>query len=1628
MPFAWSGVLVDDGGIPVPRLLRVRIDPPVAFQVPDQVFLGSYTPEGGKLPPIFEPQIDSNAPSTSVVTVFGSTDAPYTILRPGRRHGTCQGGMNAAARCEQDPDCPAGACLLSCVGAPSTFCTVDGDCGSTGPCGALYDISGVAIATGPVVLGRTIPGFCEEDSSICSSSAQCSDLCVSYAFESDLPVDLSTLGAASNEVRSFVTRETIDLSDRNGDGDELDLVVTRRDRQTGEVQPLGAPSSCGIVGTPVGRAVAQVSQPPFVLPALAVDGTTFVFLEDEQGIGDFETDLGCDLDGNGSDFDAVLRVFDDAIERTAGLELVVDRSPLVDEGVLSVNGGRVFFRASEAGRGAKLTTWVGASAATGPIDEPAIVITPNGRFVVFSNAANDVIPGDTNSLPDTFLYDRFTDTIELISVNSAEAQQTGGGSDFQTYSAVTPDGRFVAFVSHADNLVAGDTNGAEDVFLRDRSLGTTTRVSVATGGGQLAPPAVGSMIMDKGISLSADGRYVAFMNNSPTINESSNSADIFVHDRVTQVTERIDVAFGGGVATGGTGIPDATYPTISADGRYVAFASRHDNLIAGDTNNLDDIFVRDRCVSNGSPVAGCTPSTERVSVASDGSQAVGGPIGATLPGMTPDARFVSFQSPSTNLVPRDTNATTDCFVHDRWTGVTERISIGSDGRQASCLGSFVPMSSDGRYVAFRSDDPVLAAGTTNGTTDVYLHDRQSGTTQRVSVATDGSESTGTSLVYNFGVSDAGEVAFSATADDLAAGDIDNDTDVFLRELDPADPLNVDALFADGALDDVVLQVFDVATGVATNLCPAKMTATAGGNAAFLRPESSVGTAACPGGSLNTDIDLGDDVVQRWTGGSVENLSRAATFIAMSDTWIAASLSEAGDGDNYNSSSGDGDEFDDVVHLHAVNGAVGSWQNTGQAADDLAVSGSIAVFATPEADQSQVLNNDGLQDDRVLQLYFAQGPAPNLVNVEQAVEEFVIGEPVETECGDRHLVAFRTSELAQNDNLNDSSGDTDMDDDVLQVYDLVNRQLQSTHQAVSPCRIVECDPRRPYRVDGSTVTFLTFEPDQNGLDLNGDGTTNQLILQVYDFCSDVVTTLGAVNEEDSDGDPLANDEDSRVFISDGGRCDEGGPSCTVGADCSKEAFCELDMCDMATSFCELHGDISCFSDAECNRCILRHPGSCIADEDCPSGTCRENRIVAVTGVADVDGDGVPDEQDNCPTKPNTSQVDTDGDGAGDACDIDFGDSLTGKTLVMKDKDGDPSKRKVVYLSKDAGAPLLVGAEAPTQAGASVTLYSPSTGEKDTFDLPAGGWKGLGNPPGSKGYKYKDKQQANGPCKVAVIKPGKLLKAVCKGSQIGFSLDEASQGSLGVRVRVGNSAVCSVFGGTIKKDIGAAPGKTGIFKAKDAPPATSCVIPKCGNHITDGTDQCDGADLGQETCQSLGFLFAGTLACSPSCSFDTTGCESKTAFVSSQISSGNLGGISGADATCTSLASSAGLSGSYLSWLADGTTSPALRFAQASVPYVLVDGTVIADDWSDLTDGSLDAAISLTELSQTVSSSVWSNVQFNGTSAGFGLECGGWASSSSGLITFTGASSATSSAWTNGGLDFCSGSNRIYCFEQ
>jgi len=405
---------------------------------------------------------------------------------------------------------------------------------------------------------------------------------------------------------------------------------------------------------------------------------------------------------------------------------------------------------------------VSSSGAQGNSDSTDSAISANGRYVAFSTNANNLVAGDTNSTTDVFVRDRLTGTSTRVSVSSEGKQiQTGSSGDF--YPKISADGRYVAFSTNANNLVAGDTNSTTDGFVRDRVTGKTTRVSVSSEGKQ----GNDYSYID---GISADGRYVTFESGASNLvaGDSNGASDIFVHDRQTGKTTRVSIS-----SAGNQGNDYSTYSAISADGRYIVFSSYADNLVAGDTNGTEDVFVRDRL----------TGTTARVSVNSAGVQ---GDSQSESPMISADGRYVAFHSYAENLATGDTNLASDIFVRDRLTGSTSRVSVSSTGAQAICVSwacneAPVAISADGRYVAFKSYALNLVAGSTNGEFHVYVKDRQTGTTTRVSVSSTGLQGN-YGNGFDGGISADGRyLSFNSLDDNMVASDTNRSWDVFIRD-------------------------------------------------------------------------------------------------------------------------------------------------------------------------------------------------------------------------------------------------------------------------------------------------------------------------------------------------------------------------------------------------------------------------------------------------------------------------------------------------------------------------------------------------------------------------------------------------------------------------------------------------------------------------------------------------------------------------------------------------------------------------------------------------------------------------------------------------------------------------------
>ncbi len=399
----------------------------------------------------------------------------------------------------------------------------------------------------------------------------------------------------------------------------------------------------------------------------------------------------------------------------------------------------------------------GLPARTGSGFSSSPSVSADGRYVAFMSDAPDLVPGDANGTSDIFVRDVSAGTTTLVSVNSAG---TATGNGFSYGPSISADGRYVAFTSYASDLVPGDTNGFGDVFVRDLLTGTTRLVSANRAGTASANGFSGNAV------ISADGSHVAFESSATdlTANITFGRGDVFERDLATGTTTLVSVTPTG---TGGNGLSDS--PVLSADGGTVAFTSYASNLAANDYNGTSDIFVR-RLDSG---------TTTLVTVNSAGTAT--GNSSSFDPALSANGKVIAYMSLASDLVGNDTNNTYDVFVYDLKAGTTTLVSVNQAGTASGNGMSEVPsISANGRYVAFDSSASDLAPNDTNGTNDIFVRDLKTGTTTLVSVNRAGTAS-GNDFSFNAVISaDGHTVAFTSFASDLVGTDTNNTANVFVR--------------------------------------------------------------------------------------------------------------------------------------------------------------------------------------------------------------------------------------------------------------------------------------------------------------------------------------------------------------------------------------------------------------------------------------------------------------------------------------------------------------------------------------------------------------------------------------------------------------------------------------------------------------------------------------------------------------------------------------------------------------------------------------------------------------------------------------------------------------------------------
>ncbi len=800
-------------------------------------------------------------------------------------------------------------------------------------------------------------------------------------------------------LNAFVVNETLAQQDLDGNDAETGSVAVVQDLDTGREQFLTVPQPCAGVGRRAARLVTRVHQPPFSFYAMDAAEGVVAFLEPEAQPDAAWQDLDCD----GDTVDTVLRVFQQGPNDSAHTSLDAFPSaiaavpdPRVNGRSLAIANGRVFFRATEAGNaphhitGTELVSVSPTTHLAANASSRRPVISANGRFVAFVSAATDLVTPDGNPASDVFVRDLCRENGRAVAGCTVGTSLVSIGCDTPGAPCQGPN-EFAAI--SADGRFVAFGNGPPDhpdVFVHDRVAGTTVEASLGIPGG--------STVVKFGLALVSSGAdfVVAFNRRlGPT------QRPLYLYDSTHPPAERISEleAY-------------ASEPAIAANGRLVAYVASH--VVTEDyAAAVEQVLAFDRDCTGGE-------CTTLISATHAGTPDY---LPSTGPVVSDDGRFVAFTSHALNLVqgfPIGTRP--NVYVRDlRAASAATATTIVRKGVPGFSPYVVKGMSGDARFLAvggFLAPSEALFV-------DFVIVDRLTG------LPIYASDHGGTEPFPGHGLPRealSGDGRLLVFAAERSPGV----TDVFVRDL-RAHAVTTDEkdraadVTADGIVGQTVLRAIDTRSGEAGVIvdvaCPATEVAVAGDWAAFLRPEADGPCRGEPGPprDLNGNQRVADDVVQLWHvpdgPQGVVNLGVAATAITLSPTSIAALVSEcataglvtdgcpAGGRDL----NGDGDAGDTVVHVDTV--PPSGWLNLGQAADRVEISGKVAVFTTPEAAQGADLSGDGDRSDRVLQVYDLCPSTQPLSLIPQPVEDFVTGSVSRSGCSaDRsELIAFRTYE-------------------------------------------------------------------------------------------------------------------------------------------------------------------------------------------------------------------------------------------------------------------------------------------------------------------------------------------------------------------------------------------------------------------------------------------------------------------------------------------------------------------------------------------------------------------------------------------------------------------------------------------
>ena len=382
-------------------------------------------------------------------------------------------------------------------------------------------------------------------------------------------------------------------------------------------------------------------------------------------------------------------------------------------------------------------------------------ISDDGSVIAFQSNADNLMAGDTNGWVDVFVRDLGAASTEIASLQP-------DGSETQSYSkaaSISGDGRLVVYESRP--------GGVTSVSVFDRDDGTVEHILPSTQNDQPVAPLTARIEP----AISGNGQFIAFRTKDtlqvlfpasirPVNDDSNTTFDVFMYDRQTQPTPTVQRV--SRLSNDNQLDADSRRPALSLDGRFVAFMT-YSELFSGDGNNRPDIVVRDRD----------TGLLDVISLTPGGTTGNGNSFDPSISG---DGRFVAFRSEADDLVPGDSNGRWDIFVRDRVAGTTEIVSVSSTGAQADHHSAETSISDDGRFVAFRSTASNLVPDDANNRADIFVHDRDTGQTVRVGQPP-GDEANGHSA--NPVISgDGAWIAFESDATNLVVDDTNAARDIF----------------------------------------------------------------------------------------------------------------------------------------------------------------------------------------------------------------------------------------------------------------------------------------------------------------------------------------------------------------------------------------------------------------------------------------------------------------------------------------------------------------------------------------------------------------------------------------------------------------------------------------------------------------------------------------------------------------------------------------------------------------------------------------------------------------------------------------------------------------------------------